>query len=404
MNELQLYLLAIGVVAIFAVLGFNRWQEHKYRRQAEQRFPATHNDVLLAENSPSERLEPVLEDINPDENPHVPDETEFEPEIAPVWTASETLEPVEAAIVPEALRPVEQPLVEPLARQVQPAPDLVVAHDTDLTPDPATEYIATLDASDPITAHALVLILQQMKSVGKAVRWLGQRNHLNTWEEIAHASPSAEFVKLAACLQLADRNGPLQLDEINAFGDMVQTVAANLYAVMDCPDKQATLARAAELDQFCADVDVLIGVNVISRDGTPFAGTKLRGLAESAGMRLMPDGLFHHLNDQGAALFALGNLEPTPFSTDGMKHLSTHGVTFIFDVPKATGGVQAFNQMLLAARQFTGPLSALMVDDNRKELSDAGIDTIRQKLTSIYATMEQHHIHPGSPQARRLFA
>jgi FtsZ-interacting cell division protein ZipA len=181
-------------------------------------------------------------------------------------------------------------------------------------------------------------------------------------------------------------------------------VAANLYAVMDCPDKQAALATAVELDQFCADVDVLIGVNIISKDGAPFTGTKLRGLAESAGMRLMPDGSFHYLNDQGATLFTLGNLESAPFTAETMKHISTHGVTFVFDVPKAVGGVQAFNQMLLAARQFTGPLSALMVDDNRKELSVSGIDKIRQQLIAIYATMEQHHIPPGGPQAMRLFA
>ena len=59
-------------------------------------------------------------------------------------------------------------------------------------------------------------------------------------------------------------------------------------------------------------------------------------------------------------------------------------MTFLFDVPKAAGGVQAFKQMLLAARQFIGPLGALMVDDNRRELTDAGIDKIRQQLAAIY--------------------
>ncbi|MFN3397009.1 MAG: cell division protein ZipA C-terminal FtsZ-binding domain-containing protein [Sulfurimicrobium sp.] len=392
MNELQLYLLAIGVVVILAVLGFNRWQEHKYRRQAEQRFPASRGDVLLAESSPSERMEPVLD------NPplHEPDEAGPGQDISPAWDASETTGP-------ETVAPDEVP-EDMLARPAQPVPAVSVPQAGDIAPDPATEYVITLNASDPITAHALVLILQQLKSADKAVRWLGLRNHHDNWEEIAQASPSAEFVKLAACLQLADRNGPLQPDEVNAFCDMAQAVAANLYAVMDCPDKQAALAAAVELDQFCAGVDVLIGVNIISRDGAPFAGTKLRGLAESAGMRLMPDGFFHYFDDQGADLFALGNLDPTPFSAESMKHLSTHGVTFLFDVPKATGGVQAFNQMLLAARQFAVRLSALMVDDNRKELSDTGIDRIRQQLAAIYATMEAHRIHPGSTQASRLFA
>lgn len=403
MNELQLYLLAVGVVAIFAVLGFNRWQERKYRRQAEQRFPSAHDDVLLAGNSPMERMEPMLDDATRDEEIHAQDEPEFEPEIHRSW-AEVAVEPE-----PEAVeQAVDAPAVEPVALKT-PAASVSAPHEAGLAPDPATEYVATLDASDPISAHALLPVLQQLKSFGKPVRWLGQRTHPEagvgeSWEEVEQASPATEFVKLAACIQLADRNGPLLRDELDEFCDMVQAVAANLYAVTDCPDKQAALAVAAELDQFCADVDVLIGVNIIPKDGTPFAGTRLRGLAESAGMRLMPDGNFHYFNDKGAALFSLGNLDPTPFSADAMKHLASHGVTFVFDVPLATGGVQAFNQMLVSARQFTVLLSALMVDDNRKELSDAGIDRIRQQLAGIYAKMEQHGIHPGGPQASRIFA
>ena len=87
-----------------------------------------------------------------------------------------------------------------------------------------------------------------------------------------------------------------------------------------------------------------------------------------------------------------------------MKHLSTHGVTFLFDVPKAVGGVQAFNQMLLTVRQFIAPLSALMVDDNRRELSETGIDKIRQQLAPIYEKMAAHGTRPGNLRARRLFA
>lgn len=418
MNELQMYLLAIGVAVIFAVVGFNRWQEYRYRRQAERSFSSGHDDVLLTGDAVPERLEPVLNEPLRSGDDDLPDEPVLEEEGSHI-SAPDTVE-ASAEEIAEQTVAVEdiaaetpaaqtQPVMEAFSGQSQAAPPLAAPHEAALAPDLQTEYVVTLDASDPITAHALVLVLQQLKSVGKPVRWLGQRNHHDSshppvWEEIGQAAPSAEFVRLAACLALADRNGPLSLDEINAFCDMAQAVAANLYAVMDCPDKQSTLASAAELDRFCADVDVLIGVNVISRDGSSFAGTKLRGLAESAGMRLMPDGSFHYINDQGATLFTLGNLEPSPFAAETMKHLSTHGVTFVFDVPKATGGVQAFNQMLLAARQFIGPLSALMVDDNRRELTDGGIDRIRQQLAAIYATMEQHHIAPGSALAMRLFA
>lgn len=403
MNELQLSLLAIGVVIIFFVLAFNRWQERKYRRQAELRFATEHEDILLKKEPHSERVEPMLEAI-PESEIEVPDVTE--PEGDPAWNPPEEEETVE---IPEALRAE----TEPFKMESEPAPHVESSpttaraqaqmHENLLEPDAATEYIARLSASNPISAHALALMLQQLKSVGKPQRWLGQRELHSPWEEVGQASPEAEFINLAACMQLADRNGPARSEELEAFCELAQNVAANLYAVVDCPDKQTALAVAVDLDQFCADVDVLIGFNIISRDGAPFVGTKLRALAESAGMKLMPDGSFHYLNDQGDPLFSLANLESVPFSADAMKHLSTHGVTFLFDVPKAVGGLQAFNQMLLAARQFIGPLSALMVDDNRRELTDAGIDKIRQQLAAIYAKMEQHSISPGSPRSRRLF-
>lgn len=402
MNELQVSLLAIGVVVIFAVLAFNRWQERKYRRQSEQRFASQHDDVLLHPESSQERVEPMLDAMHRDDI-EVPEnlDDEFMPESQPVRDPSVAEESEEAEALPLAAEPAwNEAEAEPFA--AAPAPAQI--NQSAQAPDFETEYVASLSASDPIAAHALVLVLQQLKPIGKAVRWLGQRQHHTNWEAITQAAPGTEFVKLAACLQLADRNGPVSSEDLDAFCNMAQTVAANLYAVIECPDKQAAMVVAAELDQFCADVDVLIGFNIISKDGSPFAGTKLRGLAESAGMKLMPDGSFHFLNDDGAQLFSLGNLESTPFSSDAMKHLTTHGVTFLFDVPKAVGGVQAFNQMLLAARQFVGPLGALMVDDNRRELTDAGIDKIRQQLAAIYAKMEQRSIPPGSPRSKRLFA
>lgn len=409
MNELQLGLLAIGAVVVGAVLAFNRWQERKYRRQAEQRFQSSHDDVLLRENAVPARVEPVLDDfpqneMEPVEEPFMAEELSMQKESAMQE------EPLSFSAVDDDEPPIEEPSHPPPqpAQPVSPSqpipPVATTPEGFSQEPDPETEYIATLSAGDPVSAHALTLVLQQLKSVGKPVRWLGQCNHRQTWGDIAQAAPDTEYVKLAACLQLADRNGPVQGEELNAFCNMAQAVAANLYAVIDCPDKQAALAAAADLDQFCADVDVLIGINVISKDGAPFAGTKLRGLAESAGMKLMPDGMFHYFSDNGEALFSLGNLEPTAFAVDTMKHLSTHGVTFLFDVPKAVGGVQAFNQMLLTVRQFIAPLGALMVDDNRRELSETGIDKIRQQLAPIYEKMASHGTRPGNSRARRLFA
>ena len=39
-------------------------------------------------------------------------------------------------------------------------------------------------------------------------------------------------------------------------------------------------AQALALDEFCVEVDVMIGINIISRDGGLLTGAKIRVLAE----------------------------------------------------------------------------------------------------------------------------
>jgi len=56
MTDLQLGLLAIGVLAVLAVVIHNRWQERAARRDAERAFGSGHADVLLGD----ERREPAL--------------------------------------------------------------------------------------------------------------------------------------------------------------------------------------------------------------------------------------------------------------------------------------------------------------------------------------------------------
>ena len=49
MSELQLSLLLLGALGIVIVLLFNRWQERKYRKQAEKMFSGGRQDVLFDE-------------------------------------------------------------------------------------------------------------------------------------------------------------------------------------------------------------------------------------------------------------------------------------------------------------------------------------------------------------------
>lgn len=385
MSELQISLLVIGLLIVAGVYGFNRFQERKYRRIAEKAFPARQEDVLLDSGT----------DTPPGTLPDAHEIAGFRKEsrIEPVVSALPDEMPVEPA---EELEIVEE--IEPIpALESQPEEGATVLQDETIN------YRVQVHPGEPVGVAALIETIRRQGDFGKRVHWLGLNSLTGGWEEVGQGG-AGEYLDIAATLQLADRSGPVSGPDLAAFCSRVQSVADELMAVAEFPDRQPALALAAALDQFCADVDVLIGVNVITQNGVAFAATKVRAMAEAAGMKLQPDGAFHFFNDEGADLFSLANLDPTPFSAENIRQLSTHGVTFLFDVPRVADGVRVFNQMLMVAKQMASSLGGQVVDDNRRPLSDAGIAGIKQQLADIYSRMEAQQIRSGSARALRLFS
>ena len=97
-------------------------------------------------------------------------------------------------------------------------------------------------------------------------------------------------------------------------------------------------------------------------------------------------------------------MEEAAFSAQGMKALSTKGLTLLFDVARVPGGIVTFDRFVEFTRALANALSADIVDDNRRPLDDAAIGRIRAQLQTLYASMEQHGIAAGSPLALRLFS
>ena len=187
------------------------------------------------------------------------------------------------------------------------------------------------------------------------------------------------------------------------FLNGAQRLADEFLAVAEMPARNDVLAHAAELDRFCAGVDIQIGINVIA-GAVPFAGTKLRGLAEAAGLVLREDGMFHCVDEVGATLYTLSNLEAALFVAEELKSFSSNGITFTLDVPRVTNGARAFDRMIALAKQFVQSLGGKLVDDNRAPLADSALDVIHDKILEIEQRMAERGIAAGGPQALRLFS
>jgi len=411
MTELQMGLIGLGATAVVGVFGYNKWQEYRQRKLAEALMTPHHDDVLLGNEAKApaqplvaERSEP---EIRVDASPRIALRQEPTFGDQQPTPQAERLEPVNA-------RPETPVTASPMmAAEPEPLPGLEAAADD--TPDypagdvPATlldprlEFIVAMELVEPVSA---IQIIHSQRSalhrLNKPVHWVGYNERTREWERL---SPDSEIPlrRLRVGLQLVNRMGPVSEGDITIFTNAMQALADELMAVADMPSSRLT-DQAAEIDQFCAAVDLEIGLNLVSR-ASAFSGTKIRALAEAAGMVLGIGGVFTRYDDGGRVLFSLQNYESTPFSADSLRTLTTHGLTFLLDVPRVDHGERVFTQMTEIAKRFGDTLQGALVDDNRQPLSESQLDHIRREFIGRpQATMASFNLPAGSPQALRLFS
>jgi hypothetical protein len=370
MSDLQLGLLAIGVAVVAGVIAYNRWQEARLRRRTEGAFASRHDDALLrGGGAAAEPAAPIR------------------PAVAEPAQVDRTIEHTLVVDGPSAQQLPEVPAVPPAAAGL----------------DPAVDYIVELDCARPVAGADLARHAQALLDEGlvRPVHWEGYDEARALWRPV---SPETRYERLRVGVQLTNRAGPLGDDDLLAFCGEVQEVALAIAAQVDFPDTDEAVARAEALDRFCAGVDVQIGLSVIGSESHAFSGSKLRSLAESAGMTIGRDGRFHRYAEDGTELFSLSNLEPMPFHAETMKTLQTRGVTALFDVPRVSASPSAFRRFIDFAHQLEQALGGVLVDDNRRPIGQAALEAIGQQLESIHRTMAARGIPAGGPLALRLFS
>lgn len=413
MTDFQIGLMVAGAAVIAAVLGYNYVQESRARRQAEKSFSGQHDDALLEANAllnarpagMDQRIEPSFSepsfsdtsmDDSEGESAHKP-RYDFSPESAALRSApgvAVTTGSLAAASELKAVpaEPAQTPIPKPQPAMVQPA---------GLNIDDKIDLVAVITANDPVSPRMLMDALAKSRTFGKPVYWEGLQN--GSWGALHTDVPRYKEIK--AGLQLADRKGAIDEIFIGQFIKLLQEFAASANGVCQVEALDAATRRAQEIDQFAAAVDVEIGVNVVSRSGVAFQGTKVRALCEAAGLKLDPDsGAFLSANERGEAQFILANLEPRAFTPEQIRNLTTQGLTILLDVPRVADGTKVFQQMMQLARSLAEGLGGEVVDDARKPLTNTGADAIRMQLAEISRRMSERGIAAGSRLAQRLFS
>ena len=380
-SELQIALIGAGVAAVGAVWGYNVWQDRRHRATADRIFKGAQEDALLGSRdagaSPDGPAEPRSEDRGRRE-PHLADPAS---DAAPEPTGA----PSAAAEVPSA-PPASRP-----ARAVEDAEDMA-------------DCVLRLVAAEPVPAPAVWAMQNTWAGdLTKPMRWLARNDANGPWRPV-DAHDTGRYPEWAAALQLVDRRGPVSDAELGRFFEGVQQLAGQAGATLELPSRGETVLRAGRLDELCAGVDIQFVLHVVESSGGVFAGTKLRGVAEAAGLSLEADGVFRAHDSGGGELFTVANLGAERLEADSIKSLATHGLTLSLDVPRVPDGVLAFDRMLAVARQLAGSLDGVLVDAQRAPLSDAMIAAIRAKTAELQQRMRDGGIVPGSTLALRLFS
>ena len=371
MSELQASLLAIGLGVIIAVYIFGWWQQRRYRNKFSAAFKVNHSDALYqsGDAGPAARVQ-----------------------------QSPSAETVDSAVGVETITDAESKEV--------PAAELSAANlldDSCALLDARSDFIIELNLSEPSHAAVLDGLWQRKFDFRKPVQVCGLALGTKKWERVI-AESQVLYSRFRIALQLVDRGGAISETKLADFKDLVLGVARHIKADTTVPDIRETYHHAVEMDAFCAEVDQMVGVNLVPPGTRLLRGGRIAQAASMLGMTLEADGAFHLMDAQGRTLFSLINQDSKPFQHLTLETSSTAGITLLLDVPRVEDPGQQFDRMMLVAHELARELQVNMVDDYSMALSEKGLALIRTQINEVELKMCAKGITPGSSQARRLFS
>ncbi|MBS1186017.1 MAG: cell division protein [Burkholderiaceae bacterium] len=372
MTDLQTSLIVIGGVIVAGVIGYNKWHEHRAKKNVERAFSSEPDDVLMTPTA----YQPSATSVEP-EVTAVPAQVASDERHEPVFSEQEFVLPEESPDLPVA----EAATASEAA-----------ATSASLPVDAKIDCVIPLSFEGVVKGEKLLPLIQALNHVGnKPVHFMGYVE-AEGWQPI---SPAGTYRELQAGVQLANRSGALNELEYSEMVMRLRHIADEIGAEPGIPDMPRVMVDAKTLRQFVIDHDVKLGINVRS-NGAPWAiGTLLTAL-ERQGFDVRPDGRFAMLDAEGTPLFTL-----TTNETVAAEH--TPRLTLLLDVPRVAPGQNGFDAMIDCARTLVKRLDGTIVDDSDQRLTDEVLQDIASQVNAFYDDMELAGIAAGSVRARRLF-
>lgn len=355
MSDLQISLLGIGVAVIVAVYLYNLWVQRQYQRKYGDAFRRREDALYHGEGS--KHFETLTEEVNP-------------------------------------IKHVAAPAEKGRTHLASDACELL---------DEATDFIVEIFPIAIVGADALAPLWQRRFDFGKNVHVCGLNSSGNHWEKV-FAESRATYSAFRLGLQLANRSGPVNLARMSDFRDLAREIGTHIQADISVPDVEEAVERAIQLDAFCAEIDQMIGINLLPNGGITLGANEVAEVVQPLGMQLQVDGGFHLQDAKSFTIYSLCNVENPPFQHHTFNHMRVKGLTLLMDVPRVENPVARFDEMVTLAHKLGKQLGAAVVDDYQAPLQESGLAQIREQIELIENRMQAANIEPGSAQARRLFS
>ncbi|NJI09548.1 cell division protein ZipA [Aeromonas veronii] len=133
-------------------------------------------------------------------------------------------------------------------------------------------------------------------------------------------------------------------------------------------------------------------INLMGRPGHDLQGATLLSSLMALGFKFGEMDIFHRHEDpngKGEVLFSMINMvKPGTFNPYRMEQFTTPGVSLFMQLPLRSNAAFAFEDMLQAADQLASDLDAMLTDMDRSPLSDETIARYRHELAAYEASRD----------------
>ncbi|EKB28004.1 cell division protein ZipA [Aeromonas dhakensis] len=374
MQELRYILVALGGIAIAALLIHGLWSNRKNRQapikekplgRMESKSRDRDNDAFDSDGigqvrvvSGGRRAEPKLHH----DEPRQPDVSRRAP--APAFDDEED---DDADLPPPVVR-------KPAARPVPPAP----VYDEEEYEEPVAEPIEEVPAA-PVRKPAQVIRRTPVH------RSRPQREPLlQPLDEEPLVEPAYATAPTFGAREQAQAAAP----EYKAQPRYAAPEPAYEEPAYEEPVQEPQIERQP-VEKIWQDVYV---INLMARPGHDLQGATLISSLLALGFKFGEMDIFHRhedLNGKGEVLFSMINMvKPGTFNPYRMEQFTTPGVSLFMQLPLRSNAAFAFEHMLQSADQLASDLDAMLTDVDRSPLSDETIARYRHELAAYEASRD----------------